>query len=546
MEALQKFFKKFNELPVSKKIMIFGFLLFFITALILTVTYKTGGNYSVLYYNLPIQQAGDVIEFLKKNRIDFKVDEKTGLIKVPQDKVYEVRMMLAKAGIPGSSQVGLEIFDKTKFGVTEFVQKINYLRAIQGELARSIETLRGIKTARVHIVIPKESLFKDEQNPATASVLITYQFGYSTLKPEQVKAIVNLVANSVEGLKPENVTVIDNFGNVLTEELSEEGNLSASAQKKLEYKRKIEKYYTKKIQSMLEKAVGKGKVIVRVNADIDFTKINTTQEIYDPENVAERSHEKSQEIIYNEQKQKGGIPGVVSNVPSVMAQQGKLSSKGKTSLVKSKSHEIVNYEISKTINHIEKPVGVIKRLSVAVLVDGIYKEVKEGKKTVKKYFPRSEKELKILKDIVKNAIGYDPQRKDQIEVANVEFNYNEIEQLQKQIKKEQMTSLIMLAVKYGLTILALFAIFFFVFRPFLKVLFERIQPPEEITTIPKTVEELEKEIKAKKGEIISERVEEEAKPKEKKVTAREKVIKIAQEDPDKVARLIKEWLRSRA
>ncbi len=548
MDTLQKLMEKFNALPMSKKIAIFSFLLFFMTALVLLISYKGTGSYAVLYYNLTSQQAGDVLDFLKKNRIDFKVDEKTGLIKVPRDRLYEIRMMLAKAGIPRNNQVGLEIFDKRNFGVTEFVQKINYLRAIQGELERSIETIRGIRNARVHIVRPKQSLFTDEQNPATASVIITYQPGYNTLTTEQIKGIVNLVSHSVEGLKPQNVVVIDNFGNVLTDKLNdEEENLTEAAQKKLDYKKRIEKYYTKEIQSMLEKVVGRGKVVVRVNADIDFTKVDQTKELYDPDNVAERSHEKSSEIVYSEKKQNGGIPGVVSNVPSVMAQQQGNKKTGKINLIKEKKHEIVNYEISKTVSHIEKPVGVIKRLSVAVLVDGTYKEVKVGKKMVKKYIPRSPKEMKILKEIVKKAIGYDPQRKDQIEIANVEFNYNEMEAIQKAIKKQEMTSLIMLAVKYGLTILALFAIFFFIFRPFLRVLFERIQPPEEITAIPKTVEELEKEIKGKKGEYVEEAVgEEEILPsKKKKPSAREKVIKIVEQDPEKAARLIKEWLRSR-
>ena len=547
MEFLQKFIQKFNELPLSKKIMIFSVLLFVMTVLVIFASYKGVGNYVPLYYNIPLEQSGEIIDFLKKNRIEFKVDDRTGTIKVPKSQVYEVRMMLAKAGIPGSAEVGFEIFDKTKFGVTEFVQKINYMRAVQGELARSIETIKGIKSARVHIVRPKESLFKDEQNPPTASVIITYKPGYRTLKPEQIKAIVNLVANSIEGMKPENVVVIDNFGTVLTDMLEEEENLTEGAQKKIEYKKKIERYYQKEIQSMLERVVGKGKVVVRVNADLDFTKMKQTQELFDPENVAERSHEKSSEKIFNEKKTKGGIPGVVSNVPSVMAQQTQQSGKANLIPIKEKNHEIVNYEISKTVSHIEKPVGVIKRLSVAVLVDGEYKEVKEGKKKVKKYVPRSPEEMKVLKEIVKKAIGFDPKRKDQIEIANVAFSYKDIEELNKAIKKQEMMSLIMLGLKYGLTIILILVIFLFVFKPFLKVLFERIQPPEIIGEIPKTVEELEKEI-TKKGRLVEEEVGEEEigkEPKKKKVSAKEKVIKIVEQDPEKAARLIKEWLRSR-
>ena len=546
MDFLQKLIQKFNELPLSKKILIFSILLFIMTMFVILISYKGAGSYVPLYYNIPMEQSGEIIDFLKKNRIDFKVDDRTGTIKVPKSRVYEVRMMLAKAGIPGSNEVGFEIFDKTKFGVTEFVQKINYMRAIQGELARSIETIRGIKTARVHIVRPKESLFKDEQNPPTASVIITYKPGYRTLKPEQIKAIVNLVANSIEGMKPENVVVIDNFGTVLTDLLNGEDDLTEGTQKKIEYKKKIEKYYQREIQSMLEKVVGKGKVVVRVNADLDFTKMKETQELFDPENVAERSHERDYEKIYNKKTIKGGIPGVVSNVPSVMAQQNQQSKKANLIPVKEKNHEIVNYEISKTVSHIEKPVGVIKRLSVAVLVDGEYKEVKEGKKKVKKYVPRSPEEIKILKEIVKKAIGFDPNRKDQIEIANVAFNYNDLEQLNKAIKKQELMSLIILGLKYGLTIILILVIFLFVFKPFIKVLFERIQPPEIVKEIPKTVEELEKEIE-KKGQIIETTIDEEEYGKRKrKISPRERVIKIIEEDPDKALKVLREWLRSRA
>ncbi len=545
MKVFENLLKKFNEFSMAKKVLILSGFVFLLTSFIILISYKGTGGYVTLYYNIPIEQAGDIVDFLKKNRIKFKIDDRTGTIKVPKNKVYEARMLLAKAGILGSNGVGFEIFDKTSFGVTEFVQKVNYLRAIQGELARSIETIRGIKSARVHIVTPKESLFKDEQNPPTASVMITYKVGYNTLKNEQIKAIVNLVANSVEGMKPENVVVLDNLGNVLTDKLEEEENVTAGVQKKIEYKKRVERYYKKEIQSMLEKVVGKGKVVVRVNAELDFTKLKETKEFYDPENVAERSHEKDTEKVYAQNNIKGGIPGVVSNVPSVMAQQIQKSISKKQPLMKEKEHEIVNYEISKTITSIEKPIGVIKRLSVAVLVDGKYKEVKKGKKKVKEYVPRSPEEMKVLEEIVKKAIGFDPNRKDQIEIANIAFNYSDIEQINKMVKKQELISLITLGIKYGLTILFIFIIFMFVIKPILKILMQKIQPPEVVTEVPKTVAEIEREIlKQEKG--IEEVIEEEIPiKKEKKLRPKDKIVRLLEEDPDKVVSLIKEWLRSR-
>jgi flagellar M-ring protein FliF len=430
LEFLKKLKDKFIELSNPFKIgLIFGVALFI--SVIIYFTFSSSKSYAPLFYNISAAQSGSVIEFLKKERIPFKINDTSGLIEVPKEEVYQIRMELAKSGFPGNAHIGWEIFDKTKLGETEFVQRIDYLRALQGELGRSIETISGIKSARVHIVIPKDSLFLEDETPATASIIITYDMGYTKLKKNQIKGIVNLVANSVEGLKPENVKVIDSRGNVLTDILKEdEDDYTEGIDKKLTYKKKLEKYFAKRIQNMLEKVVGKGKAIATVTTDIDFTKSEKTMEFYDPENVAERSHEKSNEISNEYNPQKGGVPGVVSNVPSVMAQQQ--GQAGKSQNIKktfNKNREIVNYEISKTVSKIIDPVGVIKRISVAVVVDGKYKLVKKGKKEVREFVPRTKDEMLTLKEIVKKAIGFDPKRNDQVEVSCIPFNYEQLKEI---------------------------------------------------------------------------------------------------------------------
>ncbi len=543
-ESLKKILDKFNNLESVHKMLVIAGITLFLSAIILLIAFSNSKNYATLYYNMPASQAGEIIAYLKKHRIPYKVNEKNGLIEVPKNEIYEVRMILAKAGIPSKNGVGWEIFDKTKLGETEFVQHINYIRAIQGELARSIETIRGIKSARVHIVIPKESLFVEDQAPATASIIITYELGYRKLTKEQVKGIVNLVANSVEGLKPDNIKIIDNFGNVLTDILKEDQeDITGEVSKKLTYKKKIEKYYEKRIQSMLEKVVGKGKVIARVAVDIDFTKSEKTIEAFDPDTIAERSHQKVIESTKEYNPRKGGIPGVVSNVPSVKAQQQKNLQNQNLQKDKSKTQEIVNYEVSKTVSKIVDPVGVIKRISVAVLVDGQYKEVKKGKKEIKEFVPRSKSEMKIFTDIVKKAIGFNPKRNDQVEVSCVQFNYNELNEISAQIAKEKRTELIMLAAKYGLTILALLIIFFFVFRPFLKVILQRVKPPEELLKkAPRTLEEIEKEVKAKKKEITT---KEEGGVKKSVKDPKEILIELIDQNPQEVAKHVQKWIRSK-
>ncbi len=543
-EGIKKLLDKFNSLQSIHKMIIIAAFTLFLSMIVMLVAFSNSKNYTTLYYNMPASQAGEVVAFLKKQRIPYRVNEKNGLIEVPRKDIYEVRMLLAKSGIPSRNQVGLEIFDKTKLGDTEFVQHINYIRAIQGELERSIETIRGIKSARVHIVVPKESLFIEDQAPATASIIISYDLGCNKLTKEQVKGIVNLVANSVEGLKPDNIKIIDNFGNVLTDVLKEDkDDITGEVSKKLTFKKNIEKYYEKRIQSMLEKVVGKGKVIARVTADIDFTKSEKTIEAYDPENIAERSHQKIVETSKEYNPRKGGVPGVVSNVPAVQAQQQNNANKNiNLQKDKSKKQEIVNYEVSKTISKIVDPVGVIKRISVAVLVDGKYKEVKKGKKEVKEFVPRSKEEMNVFTEIVKKAIGFNAKRKDQVEVSCVPFSYNELDAITAQIAKEKRTELIMLAAKYGLTILALLIIFLFVFRPFLKVIMQRIKPPEELLKkAPKTIEEIEKEVKAKKKEMKVEEGGIERPVKDPKQI----LIELIEQNPKEVAKHVQKWIRSK-
>ena len=549
LEFLKKLKERFNQLSSTAKIALISGVVLMICFVVFIGIFAGAKNYTPIFYNITAAQSGDVIDYLKKQRIPFKINDRSGLIEVPKGEVYQIRMELARQGFPGHSHVGLEIFDKTKLGQTEFIQHVDYLRALQGELARSIETIQGIKSARVHIVLPKDSLFQEDQSPATASIIITYSMGFKKLNKNQIEGIVNLVANSVEGLKPENVKVIDSYGNVLTDILTKENNdITNGIDKKLSYKKSLEKYFAKRIQKMLERVVGKGKVIATITTDIDFTKAEKTMEFYDPENVAERSHQKISESSTEYNPSKGGVPGVASNVPSVMAQQGtKVINKNLKKLY-NKNQEIVNYEISKTVSKVIDPVGVIKRISAAVLVDGTYKTVKKGKKEVKVFQPRTPQEMAVFKEIVKKAIGYNPKRNDQVEVSCVPFNYNELEEIKASIAKEKRNEIIITIAKYTLTIIILLVIFLVFLRPFIKQLMERITPPAEIAaTLGDSKEGVEEgtegeELEAEKGVTTEEAIR-------KKVTAKiekephEILIEIIEQNPERVAKVVKQWLR---
>jgi len=549
-EIIKDKIEKFNKLSTTNKLIIIGGTTFLVSVFIVLMLLTNRKSYSPLFYNITAAQSGDVIDFLKKQRVPFKVNNRSGLIEVPKGEVYQLRMLLAKSGFPGNNHIGLEIFDKTKLGQTEFVQHIGYLRAIQGELARSIETIQGIKRARVHIVMPEESLFKEDDIPATASIIITYSMGYNKLSKEQVKAIANLVANSVEGLKPENVKIIDSYGIVLSDVLLQnKDNLTEGVAKKMSYKKNLERYYEKRIQNMLEKVVGKGKVIATVTTDLDFTKKEQTMEVYDPDTIAERSHERVTESNLEYSPKKGGVPGVASNVPSVMAQQQAGTNQNKN-IKKShnKNREIVNYEVSKTVSKVVNPVGSIRRISVAVIVDGSYKTVKKGKKEVKEFVPRSKEEMATLKEVVKKAIGFNVKRNDQVEVSCVPFSYDEVNEIKSTIAKERRNELIMTIAKYALTIIALLIIFLFILRPFLKAVLSRVKPPEELTKLPARMTAAEQMRGTERGEegvtyTETGQIKEKGKPAEK--TPEDIVKEIIEANPDKVAQVVKQWLRSK-
>lgn len=401
--------------------------------LVLLVWWATRTEFGVLYAGMEPADAGVVIEQLKEENIPYKLENGGTTILVPRDKVYDLRLRLASQGLPQSGLVGYEIFDRNNIGTTDFIQKINYRRALEGELARTISTMKEIKAARVHLVIPEPRLFEEQQKEATASVTVKLGTGH-TLSRKQTLAIANLVAASVEGLRPENVTIVDTDGNILNQPRESETFLSMTADQ-IELKRKVEEYYNQKLTRLLENVVGKGKVAVQVTADLNFDRVERTIEKYDPDNLVVISQERSVE-------------------------EGTGESGGTSQKVE---HTITNYEVNKTIERIVQDVGNIKRITVAVMVDGKYQlPPNAGKDATPTYVPRSEEELQNLREAVKTAIGYDEKRGDQIQVVNMPFDRTHLiaeekamRRMERQMFWQQMLKrffllLLVLGIGYGL------------------------------------------------------------------------------------------------
>ena len=484
-------------------------------------------TYKVLYTDLSDQAAGDVVNWLKKHDIPYKLEQGGSTIEVPSDKVYSVRLELASAGLPKNGTVGFEIFDHQGLGTTDFVEHVNYQRALQGELERTIEEYPEVEEARVHIAMPKQSLFVTQSPQPKASVVLKLKPG-DHLDTNQLKGIVYLVASSVPQLSTKNVTVVDTTGDILYQQgLVSNNSLSKLTQAQIEYQRQIENYYKQKIQSMLDEALGPGEAIARVSADIDFDKVDISEDRYDPDNVAIRSQQKILETLKNPAT--GGIPGVKGGLANKL--QGNIN-QASNSTIKEKQETTTNYEITEIKKQINGAVGKIKRLSVAVLVDGTYK-LKDGKKV---YVPRSPQEMAALKKIVKAAIGYSEDRGDELSVVNVPFNITT-----KTTSKMARAIAVVSKLIRPITNLVLALLFIFlVLRPLLK---RYVFKPEEPEALP--TEGAGEGIEAIEGGLGEEEALPHAPAFEPLPNVHEELRNVANDYPERAAALIKIWLREK-
>ena len=383
----------------------------FIVFLVLYTTNKNKSDYAILFDNITASDSALVIDQLEKDNIPYKiVNDNT--IKVPRNVVYKERIAIASKGIPKNSKVGFELFDKNDFGETEFAQNIKYLRALEGELSKTVESLIPIKDAKVHIALPKDSVFTEKTELPTASVVLTMQPSMK-LSFKQIVGIKNLVAASVPKLKSENVKLIDENGNPLeSEDLGGYDNDLVKAQ--IRYKKSYEKALEKKIEAVLSPILGgKNKLVAKVNASFDFKQKREKSEYYDPENVVRSEKTIEEKRTGVSKKNSSGVPGAISNIGPIQPNGAK-----KEEEKYSKSSTTTNYEVSKKVTDIKGEFATLKRLSVAVVVDGKYKEEKDKLK----YVPLSKSELKNITSIVKNSVGFDAKRGDTVSVNNFEFN----------------------------------------------------------------------------------------------------------------------------
>jgi flagellar M-ring protein FliF len=448
----------------------------------LIATWAGRPDYQVLYTGLKPEDGGRIVDKLRSKKVPFQLRDGGGTVLVPAQSVYEMRLELATAGLPQAGGVGYEVFDKNNFGMTDFVQKLNYQRALEGELTRTIQSLEEVEQARVHIVIPEQRLYTEERTTPTASVVLKLR---GRLSQGQIQGITRLVGSGVEGLKPENVTVIDTNGNVLSKGHSD-SSIAGLSTDQLDLQQSVEGYLARKVQTMLEEVLGNNRAVVQVSAQLDFEKIDRTVEKFDPDNQVVRSEERN-----DTQGQSGGEKTTSS---------------------------VVNYEVSKSVEHIASSVGGVRRLSVAVMVDGAYQADAKG---VRKYTPRTAEELAKIRNIVKNAVGIDAKRGDELEVANVAFDTSALDAVQKDMKKAATMGMVTkVGGKLGYVVVGLVLVLFL--RTALKGLGGLSRPVEAEEEPSGAVKDA--------AQVQRRRME-------------ERISRLARERPQEVALLVRTWMR---
>jgi flagellar M-ring protein FliF len=419
----------FTQLSNTQKLGFLAALAALVAVVAVSLMWARTPEYRVLYSNLSDRDGGEVIAALAAANVPYKVEQGGSVILVPSDQVYDLRLKLAAQGLPKGGAVGFELMDAQKFGTSQFAEQVNYQRALAGELARSIQSVAAVQNARVHLAIPRPSVFVREQQQPSASVFVAMYPG-RLLDANQVSAIQHLVASSVPELVARNVTVVDQAGNLLSGAPAEPGRGMDAAQ--LKYAHALESGYANRIETILRPLLGPDNVRAQVTAALDFTQAEQTSETFKPNQVPQSASVRSQqtvETLNTGEAGASGIPGALSNQPPgaasapITAPASRANAPGAQPAAQppTSTHRenILNYEVDKTVRHVREEVGVVKRLSAAVVVN-YRREVDAAGKPAYKALP--EAELKQIDALVREAMGFSAQRGDTLNVVNAPFN----------------------------------------------------------------------------------------------------------------------------
>ena len=472
---------QWKELSFGKKTGISALAILTITCLVALGVWVGEKSYEPLYTDLQPDQSIQLVKILQAESIPYMVSPDGGEISIPPEFIQPTLMKLAIKGVPGGSKPGMELFDKESFGTSSYVQRINYVRAMQGELTRTISTIRSVKKSTVHISMPPKSNFFEKTEAPKASVVLDLQLG-KTLAQKEIEGIQNLVAFSVEGLRPERVTVVNSNGVALSRNGDSQSMLSTTM---LERQKTIERDFEAKIQDIVGRIVGRDKVIARVNAELDFDPLQEEEKLVDPDRVAATERNVVEDSVQADRNAGGGVAGAQGALP------GPASGAPSATQRISKNRDRSSFEVSTKVRRSEKALGAIKRLTVAVLVDGGTKASKteEDGEAIRQPAALSDEKKAMIENLVKDTIGYVPNR-DSVTIENSQFAKEDFEEADQMLASQERRHLLYQLIRYGTVAVIILVFFMMVVRPFVRwVTGMSVEKVE--TVLPRTVEELE-------------------------------------------------------
>ncbi len=514
------------NISASQRLLIVGLATILVGVFFALLVWMGKPELSVLYSNLSSEDANRVLKSLEAQRIPFSLAENGTAIMVPADKVHALRIGLAGDNVLTGQGVGFEIFNEVNVGQTDFVQRLNYRRALEGELARTINEFPSVEAARVHLVLPHRSLFLEEQKTPSASVLLKLS-GTGTMDKKDVQAIVNLVSMAVEGLDKAHIAIADTSGKVLFQP-DMEGSLDGLTQTQYEHKVRMQQSLERRVEELLMPVIGAGRIIARVNADLDFSQRTIRKELYDPEVTVLRSEQRSEESSQGRANIESGVPD-----PNFRGDGPTGTASTTTSNRETRTN---NFEINKEEHSIVPNVGEISRLSVAVIVDGSYEKNAEG---VEVFVPRTEDEIKRIRQLVASAVGFDSARGDVIEVSNIAFGGVEI-------AEDQPVAMVIAdyALRFGRPLLNAVLIFLFLVLVVRPVVLALVRPKVEgkmvegLEGLPQNDEPLaliDDSDEAMAASIVLEKIED----------IKAHTLQLSEQNMDQAIGIIKSWLKEK-
>lgn len=480
---IAQFGEFFKSLGPTKKMSIIAASIIAVVAVAAISFMISGKDYVPLFRDVPSDQLALLTEKLNKLNVPFQLRNEGKTIAVPKDLLHSTQMtLMSEVGSARMGSVGLEIFDKQDFGVNSYAQKINYQRALQGELMRAINTLTAVKQSKVILALPNKKTFLEEGGQPSASVVVELHSG-KNLSDDQIRGIRFLVGSAVEGMDPERVTVVDDRGKMLSR--SGDSTISGSSEI-MDLKKKVEGDLEERIEAILSKVVGHGKVIARVDATLNNKVVQAVEESVDPEKTAIRSQQSEEESLDGARTNPAGVPGSRSNLPGA-EDAGQIGFKQDVK----KEIKTTNYEVPKTVRNVREGAGGVERISVAVLVDGVEMTVPKEDGTVEtKWSPRAAEDLTKYETLVKNAIGFNNQRGDSVKIENIRFIAEDFTESDKILTSLERRKLVHALFKWALLGFSLALFFFIVVRPFMQWITDSFQDSVE-DMLPRTLEELE-------------------------------------------------------